>query len=328
MRRKYITKRILQVIPVALGVIVAIFLLLHSMPGDFTSALLGPEASIEDVERIREQYGLNENIFVQLGAYMKQLFTLDFGDSIIFKTPVINMIKSAFPATLELAIMGMLWAIIIAVPLGIISAVKQNSWFDNFSMVLAQLGISMPVFWMGLLMILLFSVKLNWLPSFGRGMPLLQAIALGFKTGNFSQFVGSFKKILMPSFALGIMSAAMISRMIRSTMLEVLDMDYIRTARAKGTKEFKVVMKHAFRNALPPVVTIVALQFGALLGGSIVTETVFSWPGIGQVVVTAILNRDYPVVQATIFIIAILFVIINLIVDLLYAVINPKISEG
>lgn len=328
MRRKYIIKRLLQVIPVALGVIVAIFLLLHSMPGDFASALLGPEASAEDVERIREMYGLNESIFVQLISYMKQLFSLDFGNSIIFKTPVIDMIKSAFPATLELAIMGMLWAIIIAVPLGIISAVKQNSWFDNFSMFLAQLGISMPVFWMGLLMILLFSVKLNWLPSFGRGMPMLEAIALGFKSGNFSQLGNSFKKILMPSFALGIMSAAMISRMIRSTMLDVLDMDYIRTARAKGTKEFKVVMKHAFRNALPPVVTIVALQFGALLGGSIVTETVFSWPGIGQVIVTAILNRDYPVVQAAIFIVAIMFVFINLIVDLLYAVINPKISEG
>ena len=328
MRRKYIIKRLLQVIPVALGVIVAIFLLLHSMPGDFASALLGPEASAEDVERIREMYGLNDSIFVQLISYMKQLFSLDFGNSVIYKTPVLDMIKSAFPATLELAIMGMLWAIIIAVPLGIISAVKQNSWFDNFSMFLAQLGISMPVFWMGLLMILLFSVKLNWLPSFGRGMPMLEAIALGFKSGNFSQLGNSLKKILMPSFALGVMSAAMISRMIRSTMLDVLDMDYIRTARAKGTREFKVVMKHAFRNALPPVVTIVALQFGALLGGSIVTETVFSWPGIGQVVVTAILNRDYPVVQAAIFIIAIMFVFINLIVDLLYAVINPKISEN
>ena len=147
-------------------------------------------------------------------------------------------------------------------------------------------------------------------------------------SGNFKVFITSFKKILMPSFALGIMSAAMISRMIRTTMLDVLDMDYIRTARAKGTREFMVVMKHAFRNALPPVITIVALQFGSMLGGSIVTETVFSWPGIGQVIVTAILNRDYPVVQATVFMIAMMFVLINLIVDLLYAVINPKISEG
>lgn len=328
MKKRYIIKRILQVLPVAIGVIVFIFLLLHSMPGDFTSALLGPEASVEDVERIREQYGLNENVFVQLINYMRQLVTFDFGDSIIFKKPVSEMISTAFPATLEMAIMGMVWALIIAVPLGILSAVKQNSWIDNISMVLAQLGISMPVFWMGLLMILLFSVKLNWLPSFGRGMAITEALNLGFTTGSFAQLSNSFKKLLMPSFALGIMGAAMISRMIRSTMLEVLDMDYIRTARAKGTAEIKVVMKHAFRNALPPVLTIVALQFGALLGGSIVTETVFSWPGIGQVLVTAILNRDYPVVQAGVFIIAIMFVGINLVVDLMYAVINPKINEG
>ncbi len=328
MRRKYVLKRLLYVLPVALGVLVFIFILLRAMPGDFTSAMLGPEATPEDIARIRAQYGLDDSIFVQLARYLKQLLTLNFGESVIYKTPVIDMIKTAFPATLELTILGMIWAILIAVPLGIISAVKQNSWIDNIAMVLAQLGISMPVFWMGLLMILLFSVKLGWLPSFGRGEALIPALISGFTSGNFSSFVTSFKKILMPSFALGIMSAAMISRMIRTTMLDVLDMDYIRTARAKGTREFLVVMKHAFRNALPPVVTIVALQFGSMLGGSIVTETVFSWPGIGQVIVTAILNRDYPVVQASVFLIAMMFVLINLIVDLLYVAINPKISEG
>ena len=327
MRKNYIIKRLLYAIPVALGVLIFVFLLLHLMPGDPATALLGPDATVEDVERVQEQLGLNKNIFVQLFIYMKQLITGDFGTSIIYKTPVVDMIKTAFPATLELAIMGMLIALIISIPLGILSAVKQNSWIDNISMFLAQLGISMPVFWMGLLMILLFSVNLNWLPSFGRGMPILKAIVYGFANWDFSELVLSLKKILMPSFALGIMGAAMISRMIRSTMLEVLDMDYIRTAYAKGTKKMKVILKHAFRNALPPVITIVALQFGALLGGSIVTESVFSWPGIGQIIVTAILNRDYPVVQASVFLIAILFVVINLIVDLLYAVINPKISQ-
>ncbi len=328
MRSKYILKRLLYVLPVALGVLIFIFVLLRAMPGDFTSAMLGPEATPEDIARIRAQYGLDDSIFVQLVRYLKQLLTFNFGDSVIHKMPVVDMIKTAFPATLELTILGMFWAVLIAVPLGIISAVKQNSWIDNISMVLAQLGISMPVFWMGLLMILLFSVRLGWLPSFGRGEPLIPALIQGITSGNFKVFVTSFKKILMPSFALGLMSAAMISRMIRTTMLDVLDMDYIRTARAKGTREFLVVMKHAFRNALPPVVTIVALQFGHMLGGSIVTETVFSWPGIGQVIVTAILNRDYPVVQAAVFLIAMMFVIINLIVDLLYVVINPKISEG
>lgn len=328
MRAKYIMKRLLYVIPTAFGVLVIIFILLRSMPGDFATALLGQEASLEDIERVREQYGLNQSIFIQFISYVKQLLTFNFGDSVIYKKPVIEMIKTAFPATLELSVMGLLWALIIAVPLGILSAVKQNSWLDNASMVFAQIGISMPVFWMGLLMILLFSVQLNWLPSFGRGDPLVSALIKGITSGNFSSFAKSFRKILMPSFALGIMGAAMISRMIRSTMLEVLDMDYIRTARAKGTREYKVVMKHAFRNALPPVITIVALQFGAMLGGSIVTETVFSWPGIGQIIVTAILNRDYPVVQASVFLIAIMFVLINLVVDLLYVVINPKINEG
>ena len=241
MRRRYIIRRILYAIPVAIGVLIIIFVLLRLMPGDFTSALLGQDATPEDIARIRTEYGLDRSIPVQLIAYMKQLLTFSFGNSVIYKTPVMEMIKTSFPATLELAIMGMFWSLLIAVPLGIISAVKQNSWFDNFSMVLAQVGVSMPVFWMGLLMILFFSVRLNWLPSFGRGDPLLAALGKGFTTGNFSSFVTSFKKILMPSFALGIMGAAMISRMIRSTMLEVLDMDYIRTARAKGTKEFLVV---------------------------------------------------------------------------------------
>lgn len=327
MRLQYALKRILYVIPVALGVLVVIFILLHMMPGDPSSALLGPEATPEAAARIREQLGLDKNIFVQLVLYMKQLLTLDFGNSIIFKQPVIDIIGTAFPATLELAIMGMLVALVIAVPLGILSAVKQNSWLDNISMVLAQIGISMPVFWMGLLMILLFAVQLNWLPSFGRGEPMLAAIGAVFH-GDFSVLANSLKKIAMPAFALGFMGAAMISRMIRSTMLEVLDMDYVRTAYAKGTKRFTVIMKHAFRNALLPVITVVALQFGALLGGSIVTETVFSWPGIGKIIIAAILNRDYPLVQASVFLIAIMFVVINLLVDLLYTLINPKINQG
>ncbi len=328
MRTKYVLKRILYVIPVSLGVLIVVFLLLHLMPGGPASALLGPEATAEDVARVRAQLGLDQNIFVQLFVYMKQLLTFDFGNSIIYSASVSSMLKSAFPATLELAIVAMIIALLISLPLGILSAVKQNSWIDNISMFLAQLGISMPVFWMGLLMILLFSVHLDWLPSFGRGEPLLSAIGVWLSQGDFSVLANSLKKIIMPAAALGIMGSAMISRMIRSTMLDVLDMDYIRTARAKGTGRFKVIMKHAFRNALPPVVTIVALQFGALLGGSIVTETVFSWPGVGQIIVTAILNRDYPVVQAAIFLIAILFVLINLVVDLLYAVINPKINQG
>ena len=326
MRSKYILKRLLYVLPVALGVLIFIFVLLRAMPGDFTSAMLGPEATPEDIARIRAQYGLDDSIFVQLVRYLKQLLTFNFGDSVIHKMPVVDMIKTAFPATLELTILGMFWAILIAVPLGIISAVKQNSWIDNISMVLAQLGISMPVFWMGLLMILLFSVRLGWLPSFGRGEPLIPALIQGITSGNFKVFVTSFKKILMPSFALGLMSAAMISRMIRTTMLDVLDMDYIRTARAKGTREFLVVMKHAFRNALPPVVTIVALQFGHMLGGSIVTETVFSWPGVGMHTVTCIRSNDFMSATCNIVMVSILTAIILLGVDMIYAFVDPRIK--
>jgi peptide/nickel transport system permease protein len=326
MKIRYVVKRLLSVIPVVFGVLFVVFILLHMMPGDPSSALLGPEAVAEDVERIRKQLGLDQNIFVQMVLYMKQLLTFDFGRSIVFKQPVVKIIGSAFQATLELSVMGLLIALLIAVPLGILSAVRQNSWLDNIAMFLAQLGISMPVFWMGLFMIMLFAVKLNWLTSFGRGEALWTAFLLALR-GNFTVLAASLKRIAMPSFALGFMGAAMISRMIRSTMLEVLDMDYIRTAYAKGTKKSTVIIKHAFRNALLPVVTVVALQFGSLLGGSVVTETVFSWPGIGSVIVKAILNRDYPVVQAGVFLIAIMFVFINLGVDLLYALINPKINQ-
>jgi len=217
--------------------------------------------------------------------------------------------------------------LIIAVPLGIISAVKQNSWVDYTSMAFAQLGISMPVFWTGVLLILLFSVKLGWLPSFGRGESIIEGLKVLVTTGSGEVLLASLKKLILPAASLGIMGSAMISRMIRSTMLEVLDSDYVRTARAKGTVERKVIMKHAFRNALLPVVTIVGLQFGTLLGGSIITESVFAWPGIGRIIVTAISQRDFPLVQGGVIFLATTFAVMNLLVDVLYVVINPKIRH-
>jgi ABC-type dipeptide/oligopeptide/nickel transport system permease component len=222
------------------------------------------------------------------------MLTFNLGDSIMLGDSVINVLMQGLPATLELATMAMIISLIIAVPLGVISAIKQNSWIDYISMIFAQVGISMPVFWIGLLLILTFSVNLGWLPSFGRGEPLLYGLKLLFTTGSAQVLIKSLRNIALPAIALGIMGSALISRMIRSTMLEVLDSDYIRTARAKGTPEGKVIMKHAFRNALLPVITVVGLQFGSLLGGSIVTETVFAWPGIGRIIVTAINQRDYP----------------------------------
>lgn len=326
--KKYIIKRILQVIPVVLGITVLVFFLIRLIPGDPARVLLGQDATFEEVERMTEVLGLNESYFAQLMKYIKNMLTFNLGDSIMLGDSVINILKQGFPATLELATLSIIISLIIAVPLGVISAVKQNSWIDYVSMIFAQLGISMPVFWIGLLLILTFSVNLGWLPSFGRGEPLLYGLKLLFTTGSAEVLLASLKNIILPALSLGVMGSALISRMIRSTMLEVLDSDYIRTARAKGTVEEKVIMKHAFRNALLPVVTVVGLQFGSLLGGSIVTETVFSWPGIGRIIVTAINQRDFPLVQGGVICVTLSFALINLLVDILYAAINPKIRHN
>ncbi|EWG09981.1 ABC transporter permease [Cytobacillus firmus] len=324
----FIVKRFFQFIPVLLGISILVFFLLHLIPGDPALTLLGQDATKEDLERLRNVLGLNEPLYIQLMVFLKNLFQGDLGISIFQDTPVITLISTHLPATLELAVVAMIIALLIAIPLGIISAVKQFSWLDYGSMFFAQIGVSMPVFWMGLLLIIGFSVNLNILPSFGRGEPLLDAFVQTIQTGNLFYLVDSLQHIILPAFTLGVMSAALITRMVRSAMLEVLKEDYIRTAEAKGVRGIVVIMKHAFRNALIPVVTIVGLQFGNLLGGAIVTETVFAWPGIGRLVITAISQRDFPVVQGCVLMIALIFALINLIVDILYAIINPKIQQG
>jgi peptide/nickel transport system permease protein len=322
---KYIFKRILQIIPVVLGITIIVFFLIRLIPGDPALALLGTDATPEELARTRARLGLDKSYLVQLALYLRDIFTLNFGESIVQHKPVMEIIGSSFPATLELAVAAIIVSLVVAVPLGVLSAVKQNSWADYVSMFFAQLGTSMPVFWIGLLLILAFSLKLQWLPSFGRGEPLAEAVGALFATGSAAPLLDSLRRLLLPAVSLGVMGAALISRMIRSTMLEVLDSDYVRTARAKGTREGKVVLKHAFRNALLPVVTTVGLQFGSLLGGAIVTETVFAWPGIGRVIVTAIFQRDFPLVQGGVICVAVAFATLNLLVDLLYAVINPKL---
>ncbi|MHB1391711.1 MAG: ABC transporter permease [Clostridia bacterium] len=324
---KYVFNRILQIIPVVFGIAVLVFFIMRLIPGDPAMVMLGQDATPEDIARIRSILGLDRNIFVQLLAYLKNMLTLDFGNSIFLRQPVMEVIKTSFPATIELSVTALIISLIIAVPLGIISAVKQNSWIDYTSMAFAQIGISMPVFWIGVLLILLFSVELGWLPSFGRGESIIEGLKVLMTTGSGNVLLTSLRKLILPATSLGIMGSAMISRMIRSTMLEVLDSDYIRTARAKGTPERKVIMKHAFRNALLPVVTIVGLQFGTLLGGSIITESVFAWPGIGRIIVTAISQRDFPMVQGGVIFLATTFAVINLLVDVLYVVINPKIRH-
>jgi peptide/nickel transport system permease protein len=324
----YILKRLLQFIPVLFGISVLVFLLLHLIPGNPALTLLGQDATPKEIARLNGLLGLNKPLYVQFGVFLENLVHGNLGMSIFQKTPVSTLIVDHLPATIELTIVSMIISIVISIPLGIISAVKQFSWLDYVSMFFAQLGVSMPVFWMGILLIIGFSVNLNVLPSFGRGEPLLEAIGQTIQSGNLFYLIDSLKHLILPAFTLGVMSAAMITRMVRSAMLEVLNEDYIRTAEAKGVKVMFVILKHAFRNALIPVITIVGLQFGNLLGGAIVTETVFGWPGVGQLIVTAISQRDFPVIQGVVFVIAFLFALINLFVDLLYAVINPKIQHS
>lgn len=323
----YLIKRLFQMVPVVIGISIIVFFLLHMIPGDPAMVLLGQDASQSEIERLRNLMGLNEPLYVQLFTFLKNVAMGDLGHSIFQNESVLSLITKHLPATLELAFLAMIIALVIAIPLGILSAVKQFSWVDYISMFFAQLGVSIPVFWMGMLLIIGLSVNFGWFPSFGRGEPLTEALWTAITTGNIYDLVQSIRSLFLPTLTLGVMSAALITRMVRSTMLEVLKEDYVRTAEAKGVSGFMVIVKHAFRNALIPVITIVGLQFGNLLGGAIVTETVFAWPGIGRLVITAISQRDFPVVQGSVFIIAFLFALTNLIVDILYAVVNPKIQQ-
>jgi peptide/nickel transport system permease protein len=275
-------------------------------PGDPAQMILGESAPESAVKALREQMGLNDPFLVQYGRFIKNAVMGDFGRSYSTKREVFTEIFARFPATLQLASVGVLLAVLIGIPVGIISATKQYSLFDSVSMILALLGVSMPNFWQGLMFILLFSVTLGWLPSGG---------------------YGSFKHFILPALTLGTSTAAVIARMTRSSMLEVIRQDYIRTARAKGVEEKKVILKHALKNALIPIITVVGLQFGALLGGAVLTETVFSWPGIGRLLVDAIKQKDTPMVQATVVFIAVTFSIVNLAVDILYAYVDPRIKS-
>ena len=303
---KYIFRRILSLIPVLIGVTFIVFTLLHLTPGDPARMVLGEQATQESVNELREEMGLNDPFFVQFGNYVyKAVVKQDIGRSYITKTPVSEAIMNVFPATLKLAALSMFMAIIIGVPFGIISAIRQYSIFDSTVMIFALIGISMPVFWLGLLLILSFSVNLHWFPSSG---------------------FYSIKHMILPAITLGAQSVAVITRMTRSSMLEVIRQDYIRTVKAKGQKECKIILRHALGNALIPIITIAGLQFGILLGGAVLTEVIFSIPGVGRLMVEAIKMRDYPIVQGGVLYIAIAFSIVNLLVDLSYAYVDPRIK--
>lgn len=305
---KFIGKRLLMMIPVLAGVIVIVFTMMYITPGDPTVTILGESATEAEREALREELGLNDGYFKRLGDFCYNLiFHFDLGDSYVNGQPVIDLIKARLPATATMAVVSVAFALVMGMILGIISAVKPYTWMDNISMSIALIGVSMPNFWQGLLLMLLFSVHLGWLPATG---------------------YGTWKHIILPAVTVGTSSAGIIARMTRSSLLEVINADYINTARAKGQKEFVVIMRHGLRNALIPVITTAGLQFGSMLGGALLTETVFAMPGIGKLMVDSVSNRDYTVVQGGVLVIAFLFSLVNLLVDILYAYADPRVKSS
>lgn len=329
----YIFKRLIVLIPVLLGMTIIVFSIIHAIPGDPADTILGEKATEQSKQALREQLGLDRPWLEQYFAYLGDLLTGDLGSSIRTKEPISQEIGPYLAATMELTVASMLFAIVIGVNAGIISAWRHNSWFDYICMIIALVGVSMPIFWLGLMEQWIFANELHWLPSIGRvnvrepleavtGFYVIDAII----SGQTAQLWTVIKHLILPSVALGTIPMAVIARMTRSSMLEVMQSDYIRTAKAKGLSQFYVVYRHGLKNAFIPVLTVIGLQTGALLGGAVLTETIFAWPGVGRYIYEAISNRDYPVIQSGILIIAIIFVVINLLVDLMYALFDPRIQ--
>ena len=327
----YIVKRLFLMIIVMLGVATIVFFITHVIPADPVGAILGGNAPIELVDQMRHQLGLDKSIPLQFINYMEGIVHGDFGVSLKTNRSVLKDIIDFFPATIELAIVSMIFATIVGVVLGILSAVYRNKVIDHFSRVFSILGVSMPVFWLGLLLLLLFYYRLGWLPGGGRnslfifpphitGLVLLDsAIA-----GDWTSFWDGLRHIILPAFVLGYASAASIARIMRASMLDVLRQDFIRTAKSKGLSKRVVIYRHAVKNALIPVVTIIGLSFGSLLSGAVLTETIFSWPGLGRYIVNALLVLDYPAVTGGTLFIAFIYSLANLIVDISYAVLDPR----
>ncbi|MDO4329538.1 MAG: ABC transporter permease subunit [Lachnospiraceae bacterium] len=302
---RYTLKRIVGVIPTLIIVITFVFFFVRLIPGDPARMVAGEQATLQDVEAVREQLGLNKPIPIQYINYVGGLLHGDLGTSLRTKRPVITEVAARYGNTMSLTIASLIWSTIVGVLLGVWSGKHRGKWQDFTGMTLAVSGISLPNFWIGFLLIMLFAVKLRWLPTTG---------------------AGSWKNLVLPAITLGTSIAAIIARFTRSSIIEVLKEDYIRTARAKGLKEKKVTWGHAFRNSMISVVTVVGLQFGFLLGGSVVTEAVFAFPGLGQLLIESVNYRDYPAIQSLILIFSLQFIIINLVVDILYAVLNPEIK--
>ena len=304
---RYIFKRILMMIPVLLGVLVLVFTMNEISPGDPAAMIAGDAASVEVVEQIREDLGLNKPLPVRFFNYTKNLVLHgDLGTSYKTKRPVLDEVMDRLPTTILLSLTSAAFAVLLSIPIGIISAIKQNTWIDNLLMVLALIGVAMPAFWQGLMTIILFSVKLGWFPSYGFTTPA---------------------HWFMPVLTIGTGAMASLVRITRSSMLEVIRQDYIRTARAKGQTERKVIISHALRNSMIPIITAIAIQLGSMLGGAIVTETVFAIPGIGMLMIQSIKARDYPTIQGAVVVIAVMFSLLNLVVDIIYTFVDPRLKS-
>jgi peptide/nickel transport system permease protein len=308
----YIIRRLLLVVPVMWLVATAAFFLLHMTPGDPVTVLLGPDATAEQIERLREDLGLNDPLLVQYVTWLWDILRFDLGESLFLNMPVTTAIADRAQPTLLLTIAALIVAITIGIPTGVISAVRRGSAIDFGAMLGAMVGISMPTFWLGLNLIFIFAVTLRWLP-------------VGGYTPFFDDPVDSIKRLIMPAFTLGAFQAAFLARITRSMMLDTLNEDFIRTARAKGIAERGVVIKHALRNTMIPLVTVIGLTFALLVSGAVVTEQVFNIPGVGRLLIQAVLRRDFPLIQGIVLLIAFLYVIINLIVDIIYVFLDPRI---
>lgn len=332
---RYFGRRLLELIPVFFGVLVVVFVIAHLTPGDPVQIALGEHATPEALERLRAELNLDEPLPVQFARYLGQAVRGDLGRSIQTNERVIVELATRFPATIELTFSAMLIASAVGILTGVVAAARRNTWFDGASMLVALFGFSMPIFWLGIMLILLFAAYLGWFPISGRldytieisrltNLHLVDAVI----SKNWGAFDNALRHLVLPAVTLSTVPLAIIARMTRSSLLEVLRQDYVRTARAKGMAEIQVVTRHALRNAFIPVVTVIGLNVGSLLGGAILTETIFAWPGVGRLVVDAIFARDYPLVQGAVLFIAIVFVLVNLVVDLSYAYLDPRIRYG
>lgn len=310
---KFILRRFLNMIPTLFVVAVIVFLITRMIPGNPAAVMLGPQATVEEVAKLTEELGLNEPLHIQFLQYIGGLLKADFGNSLSYNMPIVDIILERFPNTVILAFSALLVAFTVGVPAGILSATRHNTILDYAVMLISLVGVSMPVFWLGIMLVLYFSVNLGWVPATGMG---------NMEHG----FIPFIKHLILPAITLGTIPMATFARITRSSMLEVVSEDYIKTARSKGIHEFWVICKHAFKNALTPLLTVLGLQISMLLGGAVLTETIFSWPGMGLLIIEAIEKRDFVVVQGTVLFIAIIFVVMNLIIDISYKIVNPRVD--